>query len=358
MAPEENSSTVAGSQESRGRRVARIGLDLLVWAEWIWLIAVGCLLALNGVFEPVPVWLVIPVTFRFYWFLPMAPVAGLALLMRKPKRHLPSILGMVIFVWLYGAQFMPRFPADDSAALRVMTYNVQRGYQGTDLVLGVIKGVQPDVLALQESGCRKTDGQDLISRLEHDQGFTCNFRSYYEHATSAGVALCVQAPLVVSNVQRRTYHVKGRWSFLFAEMDYGGRTVNLVVPHLVAFGISDTVPKRDYRRIWNRLNSASRWHHSETAELQRLVSTFDDPTIMAGDFNSTPGQKIHDRIRKTMTDAFREKGWGLGSTFAFGLPIRIDYIYLSREFETLAARAGPSGPSDHRPVIATVRLGK
>lgn len=331
------------------------GLCLRIF-EWGWLAGALGLGVLNRVLEPAPVWVIVPITFRVYWFVPILPLAAWAVIARRWRFHVPALIGAAAFFVLYGAQLAPRLPGDSAAGFTVMTYNVQRCYKGIEGVLGAVRDADSDVLALQETGCPEPDKEDLISRLESELGYACNFSPYYEHETSAGVAVCIQTPMVISNVQRRTYHSEGQWSFLFSEMSIGGRTVNVVVPHLVAFGISDTHPVREHRRIWNRLNWASRWHHRETAELLRLVATFKDPTIMAGDFNSTPGQAIHWRMRHSMTDAFRARGSGLGATFRFGLPIRIDYVYLSSELEPLAAEVGPAGASDHRPVIARVRL--
>ncbi|MBA3533901.1 MAG: endonuclease/exonuclease/phosphatase, partial [Ardenticatenales bacterium] len=73
-------------------------------------------------------------------------------------------------------------------------------------------------------------------------------------------------------------------------------------------------------------------------------------------------------------DGWQEGGWGLGHTFpgadspgssrpkvaGLSVPkwlVRIDYIFHSSHWQTLSAEIGPwDQVSDHRPVMATLRL--
>jgi endonuclease/exonuclease/phosphatase (EEP) superfamily protein YafD len=349
-----------GSETTNERtRLAGCFLLLTTLAEWSYFSGLILLVILNRVLTRAPIWLLAPNTFLFYWFLPLLPFAAYSLIRRRTLRHLPSLLAAALFLLLFGGQLIPQLSSTDTEdSLLVMTYNIKRESGGTAPLLSVIGDYCPQVLALQEASQPAVSRSDLISQLEDTLGYTCSYRSYYAATRSAGVAVCVQPPLQLYNVQRRTYHKAGRWSYLFAELDVNGETVNIIVPHLLAFRISTTDPVSAPRYTLRRLRWAAGWHHREANELLRLISGFRDPTIMAGDFNSTPQQSIHIRIRKSLKDAFRESGFGLGATYRYGLPIRIDYIYLSPELTPIASEVGPWGPSDHRPVIARVTLAK
>jgi endonuclease/exonuclease/phosphatase (EEP) superfamily protein YafD len=80
--------------------------------------------------------------------------------------------------------------------------------------------------------------------------------------------------------------------------------------------------------------------------------------IVAGDFNSTPDSDLATRMRDLADDAWEAAGRGFGFTWPNGLfpypPIRIDHVFLSRDFGVLAARVGEGAGSDHRPVMADV----
>ncbi|MCB9450801.1 MAG: endonuclease/exonuclease/phosphatase family protein [Anaerolineaceae bacterium] len=96
-------------------------------------------------------------------------------------------------------------------------------------------------------------------------------------------------------------------------------------------------------------------------------------TILMGDFNSESWSGDYKTVATTFEDAFATVGEGSGVTYpdysqpqsrvnarlpAFTpLLIRLDYIFYSVGFTPLSARVWPSsGGSDHRPVVATLRL--
>ncbi len=86
------------------------------------------------------------------------------------------------------------------------------------------------------------------------------------------------------------------------------------------------------------------------------------PRILAGDFNATADHRqFRDLLRSGWTDAHEPKGCGLDNTWpADGdLPIplmRLDHVLVTDDFEVLDVRIGDPAGSDHRPVIASVRL--
>ena len=85
------------------------------------------------------------------------------------------------------------------------------------------------------------------------------------------------------------------------------------------------------------------------------------PVVLMGDFNDTPFSVIHSRLRRHFQDAYRATGRRWGPTFRAGvIPIRLDYIYVSRGIRVLdcsVRRDGLAGvASDHLPVIATVEV--
>jgi endonuclease/exonuclease/phosphatase (EEP) superfamily protein YafD len=324
---------------------------LLVRAEWAYGVVLVSLAVLTHWWELdwFGLWLI--ATFFPYWFAPGLLISTWALVRRQPRRHLPALAVTLCFLALYGRQLVPGLPREDPTAVTVMTYNVGGARSGPEDALRVIQPERPQLLALQEVGPRRAAGRDLVSRLEA-AGYQCEHRPYYAD-TTFGVAVCVLPPVRLIEAQRRTYREHGEWSYLFAEIAWQGRVVNMVVPHLLSYRIGDV---EDHLTILRRVVRASRWHRQETAALLELIRGFHDPTVMAGDFNSTPEHAIHARLRRRMRDAFRSAGFGFGTTYRYLLPIRIDYVYVGPQLEVLDARVGLAGPSDHRPVIARVRL--
>jgi len=83
------------------------------------------------------------------------------------------------------------------------------------------------------------------------------------------------------------------------------------------------------------------------------------PVIVAGDFNTPPASRFYNDMRAAgLTDCFGAVGQGGGYTYVLHrIPVfRIDYVWSGAGVEPITCAVGPPGPSDHRMVIATVRL--
>lgn len=293
-------------------------------------------------------------TYQFYLFLPSCLLALWGLSRRRLRRHLPSMVAALVFLWIYGAQWWPLrlFPSPDPSGLVVMTHNVQLSWGQPQRQRDVILRAGPDLIALQEVNTRP----DGLLALLAQAGYSCEHRTYSSKRFGPGLALCSKGRLELVKVQRRTYHPKGRWPYLFAEVRHGDTVFNVIVPHLLAFGISRVDPLRETGNVLERIRRASQWHRQEARALTELLSRLSDPTIVAGDFNSTPEHALHGQLRRHLRDAFSEAGYGLGATYRYLLPLRIDYVYVTPDIEVLGARVDEAGGSDHRPMLATIRL--
>jgi endonuclease/exonuclease/phosphatase family metal-dependent hydrolase len=97
------------------------------------------------------------------------------------------------------------------------------------------------------------------------------------------------------------------------------------------------------------------------AQVEKVRSLLDAetlPTILIGDFNSTPDSWTYRQLSVGMQDAFRVAGTGWGATYHANRPlVRIDFILVGPEFDVIDASVAEPFPSssDHRPLLARVR---
>lgn len=139
-----------------------------------------------------------------------------------------------------------------------------------------------------------------------------------------------------------------------------GSEIEVVNVHL-AIAITDM-------RFWSAASRAGHranreFRNKELAfviqELERSRSSPDTPTILGGDFNASATDVVHRRLATDFDDAFEEVGRGWGNTFHRRFPIlRIDHIYLTRQFQPLSSGVVATKKTDHRMVIADLRLRK
>ncbi|MGD0111676.1 MAG: endonuclease/exonuclease/phosphatase family protein, partial [Armatimonadota bacterium] len=76
------------------------------------------------------------------------------------------------------------------------------------------------------------------------------------------------------------------------------------------------------------------------------------PIILGGDFNAPAGDAVFSLLRPRLRDAFAEAGRGWGNTWSSTLPlVRIDQVWVSKEWRAVNVVARWAGPSDHRMVV-------
>ena len=95
-------------------------------------------------------------------------------------------------------------------------------------------------------------------------------------------------------------------------------------------------------------------------EIDGIVAMIEEetlPVILCGDLNSTPNNRVYRTLSGRLRDAFAEAGEGWGMTYHARLPaVRIDYVFVSEEWEVVAARVQEAHLSDHLPLLVTLRL--
>ena len=108
------------------------------------------------------------------------------------------------------------------------------------------------------------------------------------------------------------------------------------------------------RDRWHRLAQDRRMRREEMREVVGVMDAVPagTPIILAGDFNAPAGDAVFSLLRPRLRDAFGEAGRGWGSTWSSKLPlVRIDQVWISKEWRAVNVVARWAGPSDHRMVV-------
>ncbi len=326
-----------------------------------------------------------------FWFAPLPAWLLTALLARSRAALLSATAPWLVFVVVYGGLFVPRLPhlrqvapaaapGQPAVDLRVMTFNLLYVNGAPEELAAAVRRAAPDVLLVQELSPTLATSLDAALRDEYP------YRDLRPHPGPEGGGVWSRRPLRVEETWGGVGGVDGvgsaggastatgptrnslRWQHL--SLEHGGRRVHLVNLHLtppeVYFGTVRRLPVPVYVG-------------QSTAQRRREVDAFvpavralaREPLVVAGDLNLTDQTPEYRLLRSTgLRDAYREAGWGFGLTFpahpklhlrGLGLPIpsliRIDYVLHSRHFTTRSAAVLQEVTgSDHRPVVATLRL--
>jgi len=305
------------------------GLSMLFGDQWIWLFAVTAMAPY--LFLPLPVALLISVGARDRVLLAL------------------SLVGVVIWVSLYGPLFLPRpLPAAASGPqLRVMTTNVLGWNRQPEGVVAALHASDADVIAIQELN------------LLHAAAIREQLAAEYPYQILdpqdgvSGSGLISRYPFTLTG---ETLEGGFRGTTHIVKLDWDGQIITFIRFHALS-GIG---------RI------AARQQAAESLAAYAAAQT--GPFIAAGDLNATPLNEAHRTLTRVLNDAWQVRGHGLGHTFPGALSpgssrpvlwgiavpqwlVRIDYIFYSDQFQAVSANFGPwDEVSDHRPVVANLVL--
>lgn len=302
-----------------------------------------------------PIFLLLNIGFVFFWT------------MQKPRFALISLLCLLLgwnhikgFIAFNGANIEA-----DGNAFELVSFNVSNAFFGYDSRKKNMKEVRQnykelidqlsdaDVLCLQEV---RTDALKIIKE---------KFPKYNMHQVEKGAIIISRFPIIKKGeIDFGTITNSCVWADIRLKSD----TVRIYSFHLKSNRISSDAEKlanadslttdRAWYDIKSMLrkfknNHIGRSKQAEKVNAHVLKSPY--PVILAGDMNDTPVSYTYKVFSEQRKDAFRERGMGIGTTYAGIIPLlRIDYIFLDKSLRVSQFDVIRQKVSDHYPIIATI----
>jgi len=272
------------------------------------------------------------------------------------RRSIPLLL-MAALLWMAGLWGPAMAIGTETVAgtpVRVMSWNVRRLWggpeDGDDPLACVVDAVQqagPDVLVLLEVS------RENMTALEGALGMRCVHGTYTAAASGdrrGGLATCARAGASLIGGRSLRFVDDEDWHYVASELAVADRVFNVLAVHLTPYRLGASEVERAVETAAGQAN--------QSAALLERVERFRDPTVVAGDFNSTRDFSLHAALRSHLSDTWESGALGLGATkLAMDwLPLRIDYIYASSQFAVVDTEVLQVGCSDHRPVVSSLVL--
>lgn len=253
--------------------------------------------------------------------------------------------------------------ASSKHTLKVMSYNVQ-GFYKLDAPTKekkqkkqahfsklLTQTIAPDVICTQETGW-----EDLIARNKEFSNFIKEERvfifSRYPIVKSGHVELdgpvvgCVWADIKKEEKILRVYSVHLSSSMVTSEADKLRESGN----------IQDKETWQGVRSIMSKYSKAARQRAEQAEKIAKHVESSPHPVIVCGDFNETPLSYSYRHISRKLKDAYQERAFGLGTTFAGSIPgLRIDYTLVDSSLMIQSHKILKDVVySDHYPVVTEI----
>ena len=79
--------------------------------------------------------------------------------------------------------------------------------------------------------------------------------------------------------------------------------------------------------------------------------------IVTGDLNNTAFSYVYKELSKSLNDAFKAKGNGLGITYNYNfIPLRIDFVFTEELFKINSFKTFKLNLSDHEPIYTELKF--
>ncbi len=283
--------------------------------------------------------IIVNILFAIYWILQLR------------ARFLVSFIVLFISYFYFNVFYeisTPLNPENYKNSISVLSYNVrlfnayenkQKENEAVEVINKLIKDRDADVLCIQEY--YKPNKIDFSA-------YPYQYIHYKRSNLKLGHAIFSKYPLLN----------KGAFDFsdsfnntLYADVVKNGDTVRIYNLHLQSHGVIPRVKylkESDTRKLRLRISSSFEKQQNQIDAILTHKRKSKYPVIVSGDFNNTPFSYSYRMLKDGMKDSFRERGNGLGTTFIFDkFPLRIDYIFASKEIDVLSFETLKETSSDH-----------
>lgn len=260
--------------------------------------------------------------------------------------------------------------------VKVMSFNVHH-YYGRDInptnepgeqmdsnavaFLQMLREHEPDVLCLQEFLPYTAGGKVHLADSMVAMGYKYHKSAYPAMGHSATICWS-KYPLV------NPVYIDSS-SKLQVDVVHPDDTIRVFCLHLNSYKLDSsdlkeidrishgTVDRDSARGTLGKFKETIIAHEEEWNLIKPLIELSPYPTIVAGDFNDTPGSYIYQQMRQLLADSYVEQGKGFCTTYHGFFPnFRIDYILHTNDIRAISYKRVKCDISDHYPIVVELEL--
>ncbi|MBN8701656.1 MAG: endonuclease/exonuclease/phosphatase family protein [Bacteroidetes bacterium] len=252
-------------------------------------------------------------------------------------------------------------------------YNWTKNKETRNKIFDLLIEEAPDIICFQEFYQDDTDGfktRDTLlafqkAKYVHEE-YTYNYTSKRD-TLHIGLATFSKFPIVGKGVV--PFEVKNNNICMFTDVVIQSDTIRIYNMHLQSIHFSNSDYKfvesimtdkeaeeevEKSKKILSRLKSAFKKRALQAEAVAAHIAKCPYKVIVCGDFNDTPSSYAYSKISSKLNDAFMEKGFGFGKSYAGKFPsFRIDYILHSKQLELTDFSIVREELSDHFPICGT-----
>lgn len=343
------------------------------------LIYINILLVLTTLFallartiDPNDFW---PVAFLGLLF-PYLIIANILFICLWAIYHVQYVWGSIILLIIcwnaIGGYLQFNFPekGDHPGTIDVMSYNINNGINSYNKTRSKRKKEKdnqlktyfssldrvPDILLLQEVGpiAKNILNESFPKHKSHqiDKRGTAIYSIYPilqsgEIDFGTNVNSCMWADLLIYDDTLRVYSVHLK-----------SNEITSATAKIVKEGnIQDEKTWSSIKWILSKYKDNNQTRSGQVQLIKEHIKKSPHPVILGSDLNDPPQSFTYAQLTEVLSDSYRSKGLGLGTSFGGQIPLlRIDYIMVSSEISILDQKVEKFKFSDHFPITASLLL--
>ena len=148
-------------------------------------------------------------------------------------------------------------------------------------------------------------------------------------------------------------------SAIFSDIIIRNDTIRIYNIHLQSFTFDKNIQLSDINSknniIVGSVSNTFIDQQNQVEILKKHIEKCPYKLILSGDFNNTAFSYTYNKLKDNINDSFIKKGNGLGITYNYNfIPMRIDYILLSKDFRVNKFKTYKINLSDHEPIFSEI----
>ncbi len=244
-----------------------------------------------------------------------------------------------------------------TAGLQVLSYNVRS--------FNRFKWLDESNVSNSIEAFINESNADVVCFQEFSKEEAPNFKKYpyqvfkpYVPNGKIGSSIISKYPLVNAEVIRFEGSLNGGMQ---SDLLWKQDTLRLYNLHFESFRLDreySLISSNYSEKIRRKLQAVFTIQTEQVAQITNEAASSPYPQVVCTDLNNNAFSKSYNLLRKSLVDSFTEAGQGLGATYYFsGIPLRIDFIFTSKNLRAVDYTTHGVKLSDHRPISAKIIKG-
>lgn len=242
--------------------------------------------------------------------------------------------------------------------VKIMSYNVRlfnkfKWTKQTEIdqkVESFIKEKQPDILVFQE----------YFKSTELFKSYKYKFIKYNIHSQNKNVGMAIYSKYPILNRGDLAFESPFNNS-IFADILIKSDTIRIYNTHLHSIGLNlekDNFGSQTPEHLVKRLSNTFEKQFNQVQKITKHQKESPYKNIILGDFNNNAFSWVYNELSEDKNDAFTQSGSGLGKSFNYLFPLRIDFILMDKAITINNFKTYNVKYSDHYPIMARFNLTK